>query len=113
VVGLIGCTFSALAPFGLAPLDINSLVFFGFYCLLIGYLIVKSTFLPRVLGVLMVIGGLGWLTFVSTPLAQRLSPFNMFPGILGEGVLTFWLLAFGVNEPRWKEQAGASESRPA
>jgi hypothetical protein len=82
------------------------------YWLLIGFLILKST-LPRVLGVLMAVGGLGWLTFISTPLARQLSPFNMFPGILGEGALTFWLLAFGVNEMRWKEQAGAAESRPA
>ena len=40
-------------------------VFFGVYCLLIGYLIFKSAFLPRILGVLMAFAGLGWLTFLN------------------------------------------------
>ena len=84
-------------------------VFFGVYCLLIGYLIFRSAFLPRILGVLMAIAGLGWLTFLSPPLANHLSPYNLAPGILGEGLLTLWLLAIGVNEQRWKEQASAAE----
>jgi hypothetical protein len=77
---------------------------------LIGYLIFRSSFLPRILGALMAIGGLGWMTFVSPPLANYLSPFSMVPGILGEGVLTLWLLAFGVNPQRWREQAAAAYS---
>ncbi|HEY3204512.1 MAG TPA: DUF4386 domain-containing protein [Thermoanaerobaculia bacterium] len=86
----------------------SSLVFFGFYCLLIGYLIFRSTFLPRILGVLMAIAGLGWLTFLSPPLADYLSPYILAPGVLGEGSLTLWLLVKGVNEQRWKEQASAA-----
>lgn len=86
-----------------------SLVFFGFYCLLIGYLTFRSTFLPRALGVLMVIGGLGWLTFLSPPLAKALYPYTLAPGILGEGALTVWLLVMGVNVQRWTEQASAAE----
>src|SRR5713101_8289703 len=50
--GLVGCAWAALTIFHLAPLHINSLVFFGFYCLLIGYLTFRSTFLPRTLGAL-------------------------------------------------------------
>jgi len=84
------------------------LVFFGLFNLLIGYLIFKSTFLPRILGVLMAIGGLGWLTFLSPPLASHLSPYNLAPGILGEGALTLWLLVKGVNVQRWKEQASGN-----
>ena len=82
------------------------MVFFGFYCLLIGYLIFRSTFLPRILGVLMAFAGLGWLTFLSPMLANHLSPYIFAPGILGEGALTLWLLAMGVNAERWNEQAG-------
>jgi hypothetical protein len=104
-LGLVGCAWSVLTLFHIAPIDINSLVFFGFYCLLIGYLIIKSTFLPRLLGAGMAIGGLGWLTFLSAPLASSLSPWNLAPGMIGEGLLTLWLVVFGVNVQRWKEQA--------
>jgi len=79
------------------------LVFFGFYCLLIGYLIFRSTFLPRILGALMMLAGLGWLTFLWPPLAHQLSPYVFFPGIFGEGALTVWLLVAGVNAQRWNE----------
>jgi len=83
------------------------LVFFGFYCMLIGYLILRSTFLPRILGVLMALGGLAWLTFLSPPLANYLSPYNLGVGAFGEGSLLLWLLVMGVNAQRWKEQASA------
>jgi len=84
-----------------------ALVFFGFYCLLIGYLIFRSAFLPRILGVLMAIAGLGWLTFLSSPFANHLAPYNLASGILGEGSLTLWLLVVGVNVSKWEEKASA------
>ena len=105
LVSLAGCTIGLLNRFHLSLFSISPLVFFGVYCLLIGYLIFKSTFLPRTLGVLMGIGGIGWLIFVSPELAKSLSPYVMFPGIVGEGALTLWLLAFGVNVQRWKQSA--------
>lgn len=104
-VSLVGCGFGALGAFDLAPWHLSPLVFFGFYCLLIGYLIVRSTFLPRILGALMAFGGLGWLTFASPSLAGRLSPYNLAPGIVGEGILALWLVAVGLNAQRWQEQA--------
>ena len=79
------------------------LVFFGLHCLGVGYLIFRSSFLPRIIGALMMIAGFGWLTFLSPPLAQSLAPFNMLPGAVGELSLTFWLLAKGVNVQRWNE----------
>jgi len=89
------------------------LVFFGFYCILIGYLIFRSTFLPKILGVLMAIAGLGYLinsfaTFLSPAFAIHLIPYVLAPGLLGEGSLTVWLLAVGVNVQRWKEQESAA-----
>ena len=75
-------------------------VFFGFYCLLIGYLIFKSNLLPRTLGVLMALAGLGWLTFLVPPFAHSLDPYIRAPGVLGELSLTLWLLVKGVNVDR-------------
>ena len=79
----------------------------GFYCFLIGYLIDRSSFLPRILGVLMAVGGLGWLTFLSPPLAKHLSPYNLALGLLGQESVMLWLLVMGVNVQKWKEQARA------
>ena len=86
------------------------IVFFGFYCVLLGYLILKSTFLPRIIGALMALAGLGYLTLLAKPLADHLAPYNLLPAALGETSLMLWLLIVGVNSHRWKEQgSGASE----
>jgi hypothetical protein len=85
-----------------------ALVFFGFYALLTGYLIIRSTFLPRVLGVLGMFGGLGWLIFLYPPFGYSLFPYIAALGLLGAVVLLLWLLVFGVSEPRWKQQDGAA-----
>jgi hypothetical protein len=97
---LVGLTFEALRwnPQGL---DI-ALVFHGLYCILIGYLIFRSAFLPRILGGLMALAGLAWLTFISPPLATYLSPYNAAFGILGEAMVFLWLLVAGVSVQPWK-----------
>ncbi len=102
---LAGCVIGTLNILHVGSVHVSPLVFFGVYCLLIGYLIFQSTFLPRALGVLMAFGGVGWLTFLSPSLARSLSPFNLLPGIVGEGALTLWLLVIGLNADRWREQA--------
>jgi hypothetical protein len=109
IFSLVGCIGGALPAMHLPPLPINSLAFFGVYCLLIGYLIFNSTFLPRVLGVLMMFGGLGWLTFVSATFAASVAPYNLFPGMLGEGALTLWLLVKGVDSAKWQTRAAAAQ----
>jgi Domain of unknown function (DUF4386) len=83
--------------------------FFGCYCLLIGYLIFRSTFLPRILGVFMAIAGLTYQAFLSPPLASHLFRYVVAPaGALGELSLILWLLVIGVNPQRWKEQASTA-----
>jgi hypothetical protein len=89
-----------------------SFVFFGFYCLLIGYLIFRSGFLPRILGAGMAIAGLGWLTFLSPALAHDLSPYILAAGI-GEVSLTLWLLVAGVNAARWEERGSVGRTGEA
>jgi hypothetical protein len=102
----VGLAFETLR---LQPQGLNiALVFHGCYCILIGYLIFKSTFFPRMLGALSAFAGLSWLTYLSNPLVNRLSPFNLACGLLGDVSLFLWLLVMGVNVQRWKEQAGAA-----
>src|ERR1700675_3293707 len=96
-VNLVALTFEALQRVNIG------FVFHGFYCLLIGYLIFRSSFLPRILGGPMAFAGLCWLTFLSPPLANYLSPYNLASGLLGEGLVMLWLLVMGVNVQRWQE----------
>ena len=97
-VSLIAAAVSLLGIAVGPLLKVNPLPLFGLYCLLIGYLIVRSTYVPRFLGLLMMFGGVGWLTFLSPSLASQLSPYNFAPGILGEGALTLWLLVGRVDK---------------
>ena len=81
------------------------LVFFGLWCVLTGYLIFRSTFLPRILGVLLLIDGLGWMTYMWPPLGHYLFPAIAVACGLAEIPLQLWLLIFGVNNEGWKAQA--------
>jgi hypothetical protein len=86
------------------------IVFFGAFDIVIGFLIFRSTFLPRVLGVLMVLAGLSWLSFLSPPLANYLlTPIEIL-GFLAEAALMLWLLVLGVNVQRWNAQAHAVQA---
>src|SRR5438876_10424480 len=71
-----------------------ALAFFGFYAILTGYLIFRSTFLPRILGLVSIIAGLGWLTFFYPPLGYRLFPYIAAFGLLGALALIAWLPIF-------------------
>jgi hypothetical protein len=57
---------------------------------------------------MMAFAGLGWLTFLSPPLANYLSPCNLAFGILGQESVMLWLLVMGVNVQRWREQVSAA-----
>jgi len=87
-----------------------SLLFFGCFCVVIGRVIFRSGFLPRVIGVLIQIAGLCYLTdsfalILAPTLASRLFPAILLPAFVGEVSLCFWLLFKGVNVKRWKEVA--------
>jgi len=82
-----------------------ALAFFGFSTLLNGYLIFNSTFLPRFLGVLSVIGGLGWLTFLYPPLGLQLFPYILLVAMIGSISSILWLLIKGVDVEQWKKRA--------
>ena len=88
------------------------MVFFGIQCILIGCLIARSTFLPRILGVLLAIGGTCYViaSFANflLPLGARLVPIIMPAALIGEGSLGLWLLVKGVNVQRWYEQASTA-----
>jgi len=86
---------------------------FAVHCVLIGLLIMRSIFLPRVLGMLVLIAGLAYLIFFWPTLGQKLFfPYFVIPAVLGEGSLTLWLLIMGVNSDRWREQARQSKNAP-
>ena len=85
------------------------LVFFGFACLVYGYLLFRSGYFPRPLGVLMAIAGLSYLansfTLILAPAyAGTISPILVL-ALIGELSLCLWLMVKGVNVPRWNEKA--------
>ncbi|MFZ1084017.1 MAG: DUF4386 domain-containing protein [Terracidiphilus sp.] len=98
--GLLGCADEALWKYHWFPLHVNSLVFFGFYCGLLALLILRSRFMPRLLGWLLMLACCGWLTFLTPWLASVCSPYNYIAGGIGEIPLMLWLLIMGVRERR-------------
>lgn len=89
--------------------NIQQVIYAG-YLLVAGYLVFKSTFLPRIVGVLLAIGGLCYLTnsfatFLAPEFADGLVPYIQVPSGVAELSLCLWLLVMGVNVQRWKEQA--------
>jgi hypothetical protein len=106
----VALTLGLLSDFGVVRFPLNTLVLFGVYCIGLGCLTLKATFLPKAIGVLLMVAGLGWLTFIHPPLAKWLGAFAMAPGMVGEGALTLWLLAAGVNPERWHAQSSQSKA---
>lgn len=83
-------------------------VFFGYYLLLTAFLILKSTFLPRVLGILVAIAGLGWLVYLSPPVAVHFFRLIASASAIGELPLEIWLIVMAVNEQKWRERAATA-----
>jgi hypothetical protein len=113
IFSLAGCAVMTLGYFPRASLPFSPLLFFGLYCLLIGYLVYRSSFLPTILGVLMVFAGLGWLAILVPAIANNLSLYIEVLGIVAEGSLMLWLVVMGVNIGRWNELANAAARPPS
>jgi hypothetical protein len=93
-------------------------VFYGFDILCTAYLVLKSTFLPRVIGALLAIDALAYLadgfTNILAPgIAAHLAPWIDLPAIFGEGSLCLWLLIAGVNATKWEERASTAIRMPS
>lgn len=104
----------AYTPSALSGIDYSiHTVFFGFDALCVAYLVLRSTFLPRAIGVLMAIDGLAYLVYgfadlLAPGFAAHLVPWIQLPALFGEGSLCLWLLLVGVDVERWKEWARAA-----
>lgn len=77
--------------------------FFGVSGLLNSYLIFRSTFLPRILGILGMVASVGWLRFFYPPL--RFPPFMVIAvvALVVAAVKIYWLIVYGVDEEKWTE----------
>lgn len=88
-----------------------SLIFFGWFCIIAGYLIFRSGYIPKSIGILMLIAGLSYLinsfTVILAPSFFKVLGYSlMAPVVIGEASLCLWLLVKGVNIERWKKRAG-------
>ena len=114
--GLSAFTPAQVQALAFALLKVNGpafnvdLVFFGLWCVLSGYLIFRSTFMPRILGVLFMIDGVGWMLYLVPPFASQVFPLIAVASGLAEIPLQLWLIVLGVNSERWKEQARAASA---
>jgi hypothetical protein len=93
-----------------------ALFFFGIHCVLIGWLIARARFLPRIFGWLLAIAGACYLVntiagAMAPEFARGLFPWILLPALPAEGGLTLWLLVMGVNPAKWREQAAAANAQ--
>ncbi len=110
-ISLAGCAVQIFAGvFRLAPLVVltDTRLATGFlYDSLLGYLVFRSSFLPRFVGVLLMCAGAGWLTFLWPPFATAVSSYVLPLGALAEIVFMFWLLLRGINLSAWQAIAAS------
>ena len=105
-----------LAAWSLAFIRINdqgaaiALIFFAFESLLGGWLMYRSGFLPRFLGVVSMVGGIGWMTYLWPPLGAQAFMFVALFGIVGVIVTSGWLLIRGVDDVKWRERAALAST---
>jgi hypothetical protein len=85
------------------------LVFFGVSCLVTGYLLYRSEYFPKALGVLQAIAGVSYLInsfaqLLSPALAAKMFPLIVLPAFVGEFGTCVWLIVKGISVARWDER---------
>ena len=96
-----GCAVTVMAQIHLDSLQLSPFIFFGPFCLLIGYLIFRSIFLPRFLGILLMLAGAAWIIYIIPGLPKMLLVPIQALGILAEAFLMLWLIAIGIKPEKW------------
>ena len=84
-----------------------ALAFFGPSTFLTGWLIMKSTFLPRWMGILSIVGGILWTSYYVPSLGSSLFLVSAIFALIGSLATIGWLIIYGVDEQKWREQAAA------
>jgi hypothetical protein len=92
-----------------------ALFFFGLTCIALGYLIWRSSFLPRVIGAWLAIAGAAYVAnsvvhFLAPAIGAQFFKYVLVPCGLGELLFIVWLIAVGLNEEKWKNQVSATSS---
>jgi Domain of unknown function (DUF4386) len=88
------------------------LVFFGFACLVKGYLMYRSGYFPKALGALLLVAGLSYLAnsfalLLAPAVAAVIFPGVLIPAFIGELSVCLWLIVKGVNMAQWTRRVGA------
>lgn len=113
--GIEGASLFVQAVHPVVPAYDVYAAFFGFDLMTIGYLVYRSNFLPRAIGVLLAVDGVSYVLYsfvdiLAPGFASHLVPWIQLPILAGEGSLTVWLLVAGVNAARWTERARISST---
>ncbi|MEQ1516800.1 MAG: DUF4386 domain-containing protein [Usitatibacteraceae bacterium] len=99
----------AFANLALASHNIGfniALIFFGCACLVDGYLILKSGYFPKLIGLLMQLAGVSYLVgcfaaLFAPAVSALISPAVLVPALIGESSFCLWLLVRGVDVAKW------------
>ena len=91
-------------------------MFYGLDEILAGYVVFRSGFLPRIVGLLLGVAGAcyfvnGFSFFLAPSVHARLVPYILFPCLPGEGLYNVWLAVFGLNVVKWRAWAAGAPSR--
>lgn len=111
---LNGFDAGQIQALALALLKVNdygaatAIAFFGFSTMLDGYLIFRSTYLPRWLGLLGMVAALGWLAFLYPPLGYSTFMYAALFGLVASAAKIFWLIVFGVDEEKFRAADAAN-----